>query len=151
MRDIRTTLKRPVTLHTRVVNGERKLERRRGGSQLQRAVADMIDLRASDNPDGVEGALQEFLTGDLIENYDDTIAPAVRRESRNRSARHQYFATLHRRFQFEIPIVIHALELDLEMTSEAKCLCAIFATVHYLATLNEFDVPRPDYHLLAEA
>jgi hypothetical protein len=151
MRDVRTTLKRPLTHHVRVVNGERKPEKRRGGSQLQRAVADFIDLRAYGDPDGVEGALQAFMTGDLIENYDDTIAAPVRRDARNRLARHRYFTTLYRRYQLEIPIVVHALGLDLEMSNEAKCLCAVFATAHYLATLNEFDVPPPDYDSLAEA
>ena len=55
MRDIRVTLKRPLTHHIRVVGGERRREKRRGGSELRRAVADVIDLWAGDHSDGVEG------------------------------------------------------------------------------------------------
>ncbi len=58
---------------------------------------------------------------------------------------------ISRRFQLEIPIVIHALGLDLDLSYEAQCLCAFYATAHYLAALNEIDLPRPDYVLLAEA
>ena len=151
MRNIRTTLKRPLTFHARVVNGERKQEKRRGGSELQRAVADQIDLWAKDDPDGLEGVLRDFLTGDLIENFDRSIAPSVRRDGRHRLARRRYFRTLYRRFQIEIPILVHALGLDLEASDEAQCLCAVFATAHYLATLNEIDVAAPDYALLAKA
>ncbi len=151
MRDVRITLKRPLTYHTKIVNGERTREKRRGGSELQRAVADLIDLWASEHPDGVEGALREFMAGDPIECFDRTIAPSVRRDSGHRVARQRYFATLYRRFQLEIPIVIHALGLDLDLSYEAQCLCAFYATAHYLAALNEIDLPRPDYVLLAEA
>lgn len=151
MRDIRTTLKRPVTFHTKVVNGVRKPEKRRGGTELQRAVADMIDLWAKDCHDGVAGALRAFMTGDPIENFDRTIAPSVRRPAGNRAARHRYFKTLFRRFQMEIPVLVHTLGLDLEISDEAQCLCAIFATAHYLAALNDIDVPVPDYGILAKA
>ncbi len=99
----------------------------------------------------VEGALREFMAGDPIECFDRTIAPSVRRDSGHRVARQRYFATLHRRFQLEIPIVIHALGLDLDLSYEAQCLCACYATAHYLASLNKIDLPRPDYALLAEA
>ena len=151
MRDVRITLKRPLTYHTKIVNGERRREKRRGGSELQLAVADLIDLWASEHPDGVEGALREFMAGDPIEYFDRTIAPSVRRDSGHRVARQRYFATLYRRFQFEIPIVIHALGLDLDLSYEAQCLCACYATAHYLASLNKIDLPRPDYDLIAAA
>ena len=151
MRDVRITLKRPLTYHTKIVNGERRREKRRGGSELQRAVADVIDLWASEHPEGVEGALREFMAGDPIEYFDRTIAPPVRRDSGHSVARQRYFATLYRRFQLEIPIVIHALGLDLNLSHEAQCLCAFYATAHYLASLNEVELPRPDYKLLAAA
>ena len=148
---MRITLKRPLTHHTKIVNGERRREKRRGGSEPQRAVADVIDLRASEHPHGVEGALREFMAGDPIEYFDRTIAPSVRRESGHRVARERYFAMLFRRFQLEIPIVIHALGLDLDLSHEAQCLCAFHATAHYLAVLNKIDLPRPDYVSLAHA
>ena len=151
MRDVRITLKRPLTYHTKIVNGERRREKRRGGSELQRAVADVIDLWASEHPEGVEGALREFMAGDPIEYLDRTIAPPVRRDSGHSVARQRYFATLYRRFQLEIPIVIHALGLNLDLSHEAQCLCAFYATAHYLASLNEVELPRPDYKLLAAA
>ena len=151
MRDVRITLKRPLTYHTKIVTGERRREKRRGGSELQRAVADVIDLWASEHADGVEGALRDFMAGDPIEYFDRTIAPSVRRDSGHRAARQRYFAMLYRRFQFEIPIVIHALGLDLDLSHEAQCLCAFFATAHYLASLNKVDLPRPDYLALAAA
>ncbi len=47
--------------------------------------------------------------------------------------------------------MIHALGLDLELSVEAQCLCAVHATAHYLATLNQIEVPRPHHALLAEA
>ena len=151
MRDVRITLKRPLTYHPKIVNGERRQEKRRGGSELQRAVADVIDLWASKHADGVEGALREFMAGDPIEYFDRTIAPSVRRDSGHRVARQQYFAMLYRRFQLEIPIVIHALGLNLDLSHEAQCLCAFYATAHYLASLNKIDLPRPDYVSLAQA
>ena len=151
MRNIRTTLKRPLTHHAIVVNGERSSEKRRGGSELQRAVADQLDIWARDDPDGIEGVLRDFLTGDLIENFDRSIAPSVRRDGRHRMARRRYFQTFYRRFQLEIPFVVHALGLDLEASDEAQCLCAVFATAHYLATLNDFEMAAPDYASLAAA
>ena len=151
MRDVRTTLKRPLTHHTRVVNGERKPAKRRGGTELQRAIADMIDLRAGEHADGIDGVLRDFMTADPIDNFDRTIAPPVRRDSGHRADRQRFFATFYRRYQMEIPIVIHALGLDLELSDEAQCLCAVYATAHYLATLNEIDLPRPDYAALAAA
>ncbi len=151
MRDVRITLKRPLTYHAKIVNGERRREKRRGGSELQRAVADVIDLWASEHADGVEGALRDFMAGDPIEYFDRTIAPSVRRGSGHREARQRYFALLYRRFQLEIPIVIHALGLDLDLSHEAQCLCAFYATGHYLASLNKVNLPRPDYLALAAA
>ncbi len=140
-----------MTHHTKVVHGERKPQKRRGGTELQRAVADMIDLRASEHPEGVDGVLRDFMAADPIDNFDRTIAPSVRRDGRHRTDRQRFFATFYRRYQMEIPIVIHALGLDLELSDEAQCLCAVYATAHYLATLNDVDLPRPDYALLAEA
>jgi hypothetical protein len=151
MTNLRKTLRRPLTFHTRVVNGELKRERRRGGSELQRAVADLIDQWAGEHPHGAEGAVREFLSGDPIEGFDRSIAPAVRRDSRHPTARQRYFATFYRRYQLEIPIVIHSLGLDLEMSNESLCLCAVYATAHYLAELNEFDLPRPDFDAIAAA
>ena len=142
MTTVRTTLRRPLTFHTKVVNGERKRERRRGGSELQRAVADLIDQWAKEHPGGPEGAAREFLIGDPIESFDRTIAPSVRHDTRHPTARQRYFATFYRRFQLEIPIVIHSLGLSLELSDEAKCLCAVYATAHYLAALNEYGGSR---------
>jgi hypothetical protein len=150
MRDVCITLKRPLTYHAKIVNGERSREKRRGGSELQRVVAEVIDLWANEHPDGVEGALRKFMAGDPIEYFDRTIAPSVRRGGGHRAARQQYFAVLHRRFQLKIPIVIHALGLDLDLPHEAQCLCAFYATAHYLASLNKIDLPRPDYVSLAQ-
>ncbi len=100
-RDVRITLKRPLTYHTKIVNGERRREKRRGGSELQRAVADVIDLWASEHPDGVEGALREFMAGDPIECFDRTIAPSVRRDSGHRAndISRRYFAGFSSRFR----------------------------------------------------
>lgn len=151
MRDVRITLTRPLTIHSKIVNGERRREKRRGGSELQRAVADVIDLWAGEHADGVEGVLRDFMAGDPIEYFDRTIAPSVRRDSGHRVARQRYFAMFYRKFQLEIPIVIHALGLDLDLSHEAQCLCAFFATAHYLASLNKLDLPRPDYVSLAAA
>ncbi len=148
---VRTTLRRPITVHTIVVGGRQKREKRRGGTELQRFVADMIDQQANDHPDGIEGAMRDFLSGDPIENFDHTIAPSVRRELGNRLPRRRYFATLYFRFQFEIPILIHTLGLDPELSDEAQCLCAVFATAHYLAAHNEMDPPRPDYQMIIQA
>ena len=83
--------------------------------------------------------------------FDRTIAPSVRRESGQRIARQKYFAMLYRRFQLEIPIVIHSLGLELDLPHEAQCICAFYASAHYLATLNSLDLPRPDYEALAQA
>jgi hypothetical protein len=151
MRDVRTTLKRPLTFHTRIVNGERRREKRRGGSELQRAVADVIDLWASNHPEGIDGALRELMSGDPVENFDRTIAPSVRRDSGQPTARQKYFAMLYRRFQLEIPIVVHALGLRLDLPQESQCICAFYATAHYLATLNRIELPRPNYDAFARA
>lgn len=148
---VRTTLRRPTTVHTIVVNGRPKHEKRRGGTELQRTVADIIDQQAKDHPDGIEGAMRDFLGGDPIENFDHTIAPSVRRELGNRLPRRRYFATLYRRYQFEIPILIHTLGLDPELSDEAQCLCAVFATAHYLAAHSGLDLPRPNYQMIIQA
>ncbi len=111
----------------------------------------MIDLRASEHPEGVDGVLRDFMAADPIDNFDRTIAPAVRRDGGHRTDHQRFFATFYRRYQMEIPIVIHALGLDLGLSDETQCLCAVYATAHYLATLNDVDLPRPDYALLAEA
>jgi hypothetical protein len=150
MRDIRTTLRRPMTLHTKVVGGERKIVRRHGGTELQRAVADMIDLRAAEHVDGIEGALHEFLTADPVHNFDRTIAPAVRRGGGQASDRARFFQTFFRRYQMEIPVLVHAIGLGLDLSREAQSLAAVYATAHYLATLNGVDLPRPDYAKLAK-
>ena len=91
------------------------------------------------------------MAGDPIEYFDRTIALSVRRRSGHHVARKRYFAMFYCRFQLEIPIVIHALELDLDLSHEAQRLCAFNATAHYLASLNDIDLPRPDYAMLAEA
>ena len=55
MRNVQTTLKRPPTYHAKIVNGEPRRKKWRGGSERQRAIADLIDIWAKDDPDGIEG------------------------------------------------------------------------------------------------
>ncbi len=78
LRDVRLTVKRPFMCHTKIVNGERRREKRRGGSELQRAVVGFIDLSANEYPDGVEGALREFMAGDPTERFDRTLIGLAR-------------------------------------------------------------------------
>lgn len=47
--------------------------------------------------------------------------------------------------------MIHAVGLDFDLSYEAQCLCACYATAHYLASLNKTDLPRPDDDLIAAA
>ena len=145
------SIRRPVTYEYEKVMGKRERRKVVGGTELQQSVADLIDTLAADHPYGLRGALTEFLNGDLRANFDQTIAPSVRLEAKNWTARHNFFSTLCHRNQVEIPIIIHSLGLSLSQPPESIALCAVFATAHYLGTINGFELPRPDFEALVKA
>ncbi len=150
-RDVRVTLKRPLTYHTMIVNDERGREKRRRGSELQRAAADVIDLWASAHPEGVEAALREFMADDpmrVLRPYDSPVRSTGQRAPRGP-------ASILR----DALLLVPTRDSDCDPRARAGPRSVSRGAMPVRlpcdralpASLDEIDLPRPDDVLLAEA